>query len=99
MSAVCVRAQLDAQAGTDRGASAPELASVFCAQARLRADELFDQLWTNTDTADVSLARRVLGGRYTWLEDGIVDPSMPGPWIVPVEPGPSKAENVHRHID
>jgi hypothetical protein len=71
---------------------------VFCAQARLRADELFDQLWTNTDTADVSLARRVLGGRYTWLEDGIVDPSMPGPWIVPVEPGPSKAENVHRHI-
>jgi hypothetical protein len=89
ISAVCVRAQLDATAGsgTERGAAAPELADLFCAQARLRAEELFSQLWSNTDTADSASARRVLAGRYSWLEDGIIDPSIPGPWIAPAEPG------------
>ncbi len=99
MSAACVRAQLDAaDAGTERGATARELADLFCTQARLRADELFGQLWTNTDAADAALARHVLTGRYTWLEDGIIDPSTPGPWIAESQPGPSKAENTHRRI-
>jgi hypothetical protein len=100
ISAVCVRAQMDAEvaAGTRRGAVARELADVFCAQARLRIDERFGQLWSNTDATDSALARQVLQGRYTWLEDGIIDPSIPGPWIASAEPGPSKAEDVHRHI-
>ncbi len=100
MSAACVRAQLDvtAASGTGRGSVAVELAGLFCAQARLRAEELFGQLWSNTDAADSALARRVLAGRYSWLEDGIIDPSIPGPWVAPAEPGPSEAENVHRHI-
>jgi alkylation response protein AidB-like acyl-CoA dehydrogenase len=100
MSATCVRAQMDAatSTGTQRGAVASELADLFCTQARLRAEELFDQLWSNTDAADSALARRVLTGRYTWLEEGIIDPSIPGPWIASAEPGPSKAEDVHRHV-
>src|SRR6516164_1211447 len=100
MSAACVRAQMDRAdgAGTDRGAVAVELADLFCRQARQRAEELFGQLWSNTDSADSAAARRVLAGRYTWLEEGIIDPSIPGPWIGAAEPGPSKAENVHRHI-
>jgi hypothetical protein len=100
MSAACVRAQMDAAdaAGTDRGAAAFELAGLFCEQARLRAEELFGQLWKNSDAADSALARQVLKGRYTWLEEGIVDPSIPGPWIALAEPGPSKSENIHRHI-
>jgi alkylation response protein AidB-like acyl-CoA dehydrogenase len=100
MSAACVRAQLDATvaSGSERGAVATELAGLFCVQARLRAEELFGQLWSNTDAADSALARRVLAGRYAWLEEGIIDPSIPGPWIAPAEPGPSEAENVHRHI-
>jgi len=69
-----------------------------CTQARLRIEELFGQLWANTDAADRALAQRVLASRYTWLEDGIIDPSIPGPWIAAAEPGPTKAEDVHRHI-
>jgi alkylation response protein AidB-like acyl-CoA dehydrogenase len=100
MSAVCVRAQMDAAHGDDvgRGHTGFELANAFCAQARLRCDELFGQLWKNTDSADAALARRVLAGRYTWLEQGVIDPSIPGPWVAETPPGPSKQENVHRHI-
>src|SRR5215471_8745522 len=97
MSAVCVRAQMDntTAPNTDQGAAAFELADLFCAQARLRVEELFGQLWSNTDAADSAFARQVLAGRYTWLEDGIIDPSVPGPWIAATQPGPSKAEDVH----
>ena len=100
MSAVCVRAQMDAadEAGGRGSRTGFELAGAFCAQARLRCDELFGQLWKNTDAADAALARRVLSGRYTWLEQGIIDPSIPGPWVAETEPGPSKHENVHRHV-
>jgi len=100
MGAACVRAQLDQadDAGAGRGATAAELADLFCTQARLRADDLFSQLWNNSDAADTKMAKRVLAGRYTWLEDGVIDPSIPGPWIADVQPGPSAADNVHRTI-
>jgi alkylation response protein AidB-like acyl-CoA dehydrogenase len=100
ISVTCVRAQMDRTdgVGTERGATADELADLFCTQARLRAEELFGQLWNNTDDADTTSAKRVLGGSYTWLEDGVIDPSIPGPWIAHAELGPSKAENVHRTI-
>ena len=98
ISAACSRAQYDAISGTGRGPVAFELAKVFCAQARQRAEELFAQLWHNTDATDSALARHVLAGRYTFLEEGIIDPSIPGPWIAAAEPGPSKATDVHRHI-
>ena len=100
MSAVCVRAQMDAgqDAAGGRGQTGFDLADAFCAQARVRCDELFGQLWKNTDSADTALARRVLSGRYTWLEQGIIDPSIPGPWVAETLAGPSKHENVHRHI-
>jgi alkylation response protein AidB-like acyl-CoA dehydrogenase len=100
MSAVCVRAQMDAADGAagGRGQTGFELADAFCAQARGRCDELFGQLWKNTDAADAAVARRVLSGRYMWLEQGIIDPSIPGPWVAETLAGPSKHENVHRHI-
>jgi alkylation response protein AidB-like acyl-CoA dehydrogenase len=100
ISVTCVRAQMDRAdgVGTERGATADELADLFCTQARLRAEELFGQLWSNTDAADSKSAKRVLGGSYTWLEDDVIDPSIPGPSIAHVELGPSKTENVHRTI-
>ena len=75
-----------------------ELADVFCRQARLRAERLFDALWANTDSVDVALAREVLDGAYTWVEEGIVDQSGDGPWIADATPGESRSENVARRF-
>ncbi|MFB4312133.1 acyl-CoA dehydrogenase family protein [Actinomadura sp. GTD37] len=103
MSAVCVRAHADASADGGLGGAAPGksallLADAFCGQARVRVEELFDGLWRNTDAVDVKLARAVLAGDFAWVEEGVLDPSIPGPWIAPAEPGPSERESVHRTI-
>ncbi|MGV0806360.1 acyl-CoA dehydrogenase family protein [Mycolicibacterium setense] len=90
MTAACVRAQDDAEA------SAVELADAFCRQSRVRAEQLFTQLWDNSDDSDRALARGVLAGRYTWLENGIIDPSIEGPWIA--QEGGDVTEDVHRVI-
>ena len=91
MTAACVRAQRDRADNT-----AVELADAFCRQARVRAEQRFDQLWHNCDDSDLTLARGVLIDRYTWLEEGILDPSIEGPWIAQ-EGGVGKS-NVHRSI-
>ncbi|WP_329137163.1 acyl-CoA dehydrogenase family protein [Streptomyces sp. NBC_01476] len=97
MSAVCVRAEHLAATG-DHGREARQLADVFCRQSRVRTDELFTRLWTNTDGPDHQLAKAVLSGSMGWLEAGIVDPSREGPWIADATPGPSTKENVHRPV-
>ncbi|MFK4147407.1 acyl-CoA dehydrogenase family protein [Streptomyces sp. NPDC004065] len=97
MSAACVRAELLRSQG-DHGREAYQLADAFCRQSRIRVAELFDRLWTNTDDLDRKVVKGVLGGAYTWLEQGVIDPSDDGPWIAEAEPGPSKRENVHRPI-
>ncbi|KAA9381866.1 acyl-CoA dehydrogenase [Microbispora cellulosiformans] len=95
ITAVCVRAQEDS---AEFGLKPYELADTFCHQARARAEALFDRLWENTDAQDVRLARRVLDGRYTFMEEGIVDPSLDGPWIASQRTGPATFDDVHRRI-
>ncbi|MFD7893947.1 acyl-CoA dehydrogenase family protein [Streptomyces sp. NPDC059743] len=97
MSAACVRAELLRTNG-DHGREAYQLADAFCRQARIRVEELFARLWSNTDELDRKVVSGVLAGRYTWLEDGIIDPSGDGPWIADATPGPSSRPDVHRHI-
>jgi alkylation response protein AidB-like acyl-CoA dehydrogenase len=91
MTAACVRAQRDRADGTS-----VELADAFCRQARVRAEQLFDKLWHNCDDTDRALARGVLDDRYVWLEDGILDPSIEGPWIA--QNGGAAKPDVHRVI-
>ena len=99
MSATCVRAESQRVADPVVGAQAYELADVFCQQATLRVEALFHALWTNTDSSDVRLANDLLEGRYTWLEDGIVDQSEgTGPWIAHWEPGPSTETDLARRF-
>ncbi|MEV5974360.1 acyl-CoA dehydrogenase family protein [Streptomyces sp. NPDC051921] len=97
MSAACVRAELLRTTGP-HGREAHQLADAFCRQARLRVAELFGRLWANTDDLDRKVVDGVLAGSYTWLEEGILDPSGDGPWIADTAPGPSDHENVHRKI-
>jgi alkylation response protein AidB-like acyl-CoA dehydrogenase len=91
MTAACVRTR---RAGVDD--SAVGLADAFCRQARVRVDQRFDELWRNCDDSDRVLAREVLGGQHTWLEEGILDPSIAGPWIG--QDGGASKKDVHRFI-
>ncbi|MDF3302690.1 acyl-CoA dehydrogenase family protein [Streptomyces tropicalis] len=97
MSAACVRAELLRSQG-DHGREAYQLADAFCRQSRIRVAELFDRLWTNTDDLDRKVVKGVLGGAYTWLEEGVIDPSDDGPWIADTSPGESRRENMHRPV-
>lgn len=98
MSAACVRAELLRGDGDGHGREAYQLADAFCRQSRIRVEELFDRLWTNTDDLDRKVVARVLSGAYTWLEEGVIDPSGDAPWIAEAAPGPSRRDNVHRPI-
>ncbi|MDT0402288.1 MULTISPECIES: acyl-CoA dehydrogenase family protein [Streptomyces] len=97
MSAACVRAELLRGRG-ENGREAYQLADAFCRQARIRVEELFTRLWSNTDDLDRKVVKNVLAGTYTWLEQGIIDPSDDGPWIADATPGPSEHQNAHRPI-
>ncbi|CAM5634468.1 Acyl-CoA dehydrogenase OS=Streptomyces tendae OX=1932 GN=GUR47_38030 PE=3 SV=1 [Streptomyces tendae] len=97
MSAACVRAE-HLRAEDDHGREAYQLADAFCRQSRIRVEELFGRLWSNTDDVDRKVVKGVLGGAYEWLEQGVVDPSGDGPWIAAATPGPSERENVRRAI-
>ncbi len=92
MTAACVRAG----DGDAHDETAVELADAFCRQSRVRTERLFTELWSNADDSDRTLAHEVLAGRYTWLEDGIIDPSIEGPWIA--QEGGEVTDDVHRTI-
>ncbi|MEU5218316.1 acyl-CoA dehydrogenase family protein [Streptomyces sp. NPDC020807] len=97
MSAACVRAEM-LRTTTEHGPEASRLADAFCRQARLRVEELFGRLWSNTDDVDRRVADGVLTDRYTWLEAGVVVPPADAPWIAPTPPGPSPHENRRRPL-
>ncbi|WP_328886767.1 acyl-CoA dehydrogenase family protein [Streptomyces sp. NBC_00316] len=97
MSAACVRAEHLRSTG-EHGREAYQLADAFCHQSRVRTEELFTRLWSNTDDLDRRVVDAVLDGSYTWLEEGVVDPSGEGPWIADASPGPATRGNVHRTI-
>jgi hypothetical protein len=99
MAATCVRAEAQRAADHAEGQQAYELAEAFCQQATLRVEALFEALWANTDSTDAALVRNVLKGRYTWLEEGIVDQSEgTGPWIAHWEVGASTESDLARRF-
>ena len=63
----------------ERADEAAELADLFCRRRERRVGALFHALWNNDDVENYALAQRVLEGRYTFIEEGIADPSGDGP--------------------
>lgn len=97
ISACCARVEMLRLKDPDLGRTAVKLADAFAWQSRLRVEALFGELWHNTDDADKSLAKELLAGDFSWLEEGVLDPSEgTGPWIAEAAPGPSNHENQHR---
>jgi alkylation response protein AidB-like acyl-CoA dehydrogenase len=83
ISATVVYADTIGTEQPERKTEAIELAQLFCMMAKRRADTLFHELWANDDDARYKTAQNVLTGRYTWLEEGICDPSGDGPMMPP----------------
>jgi alkylation response protein AidB-like acyl-CoA dehydrogenase len=81
ISSAVVYAQTLQAERPDRAAEAVQLADLFCRQARRRAEVLFEELFHNDDDAAYALAQDVLAGRFTWVEEGVIDPSGEGPVV------------------
>ena len=71
ISAAVVYADTIARETPERADSARELADLFCAQARRRADGYFHALWANDDDVGYAAAQKLLDGRYAWIEEGV----------------------------
>jgi hypothetical protein len=87
MSATVVYTQTQVREHPERAAETSELARAFCDQAEQRIDSLFHELWSNADESNHRLALNVLSGRYTWMEEGIIDPSAGDGPMVPLPGG------------
>jgi alkylation response protein AidB-like acyl-CoA dehydrogenase len=86
ISATVVYTQTALREHPERAAETQELAEAFCNQAQHRTERLFHELWDNADVPNHRLALDVLKGRHTWLEEGIIDPSVgDGPMVPAVE--------------
>lgn len=94
MAAVAVRARAE----SEQRPEGVELADLFCRQARSRAEILFHTLWENTDSVDAAAAKRILAGRYAFVEDGVITPAAEREWVAAWEPGPSTVPDVRRRI-
>jgi len=69
IAAACVRAQMLAKKGNTKAIA---LADLFCREARLRVDSLFDRFYGSNDQTIYRVAQQVLRGEHAWLEQGIV---------------------------
>ena len=41
----------------------------------------------------------MIQGHHTWLEEGVIDASVEGPWIAATTPGPSTMADMHHGFD
>ncbi|MBX6391745.1 MAG: acyl-CoA dehydrogenase family protein [Frankia sp.] len=87
----------DSWAGADRAAMT-DLADLFCRQARRRVNAAFAGLWRNDDAHNYKLAQQVLGGRFTWAESGILDPSGGGPFLAAERRRPGQRQGSHEAV-
>ncbi|HVR44045.1 MAG TPA: acyl-CoA dehydrogenase family protein [Thermoanaerobaculia bacterium] len=68
---------LAARGGAEK--NAPELADLFCREARLRIERNFDTLFDNHDDLAYKVSLKLLEGSYRWLEGDLVQGIVPTP--------------------
>jgi len=61
------------------------LADLFCREARVRIDRLFDAFYGADDRAMYRVAQQVLRGEHAWLETGIISPLEDNAETAPTE--------------
>ncbi len=71
MSAAVTMAHAQSRAGAAAGEDPIALADLFCRNARRRVAESFRRVSDNDDEAGYRLAKDVLAGNLTWLEQGV----------------------------
>lgn len=71
MSATCSRALMLVYKNK-QDKTPMELADLFCRQSRRRIKHSFSALSSNNDVDEYSLARKMLKGELTWMEEGIM---------------------------
>ncbi|MDO8734422.1 MAG: hypothetical protein Q7K21_04620, partial [Elusimicrobiota bacterium] len=49
-----------------------DLADLFCRQSKLRISRLFCDISRNQDKKSVSIAKKILAGKFEWLENDII---------------------------
>jgi hypothetical protein len=72
MTAAVSRADQMRRAGLADAASAGDLADLFCRGSRRKIAAKFGAISSNDDVAKYSAARRLLDGKYGWLETDLV---------------------------
>jgi alkylation response protein AidB-like acyl-CoA dehydrogenase len=72
MTAAVSRAHQMRRAGAKDAASAAELADLFCRGSRRKIAARFGAISSNDDVAKYAAARRLLDGKYGWLETDLV---------------------------
>ena len=72
IASAIVYADTIAREHPERREAAHDLADLFARQARRRVDVLFTALWRNDDDHGYETAQKLLDGRYTWLEEGVL---------------------------
>jgi alkylation response protein AidB-like acyl-CoA dehydrogenase len=72
LTAACVRAQM-LRRENPADPTPVELADLFARHARRRIRQNFRTIFANDDVATYRTAKRVLEGRYGWLEAGVLD--------------------------
>ena len=78
VSAACVRAKRLRREGAAEARGAEVMADLFCRGARERIAEQFRRARKNDDTRRYAVARKVLAGDHTWLEEGAVSVFVDG---------------------
>jgi alkylation response protein AidB-like acyl-CoA dehydrogenase len=96
MASACVRAQ-SMRKGAD-GEKAVHMADVFCRNARLEIETLFDHLFDNEDDATYKLAQQVLRGEHAWLEKGAMQAIPDGARVAPQETPAERARSEGKRV-